>query len=91
MVSHDFWVLLAMLCYFVVVVIVGFVYAKRSNANSEEYFIGGRGLGPWLSALSAGASDMSGWLLMGLPGRGVLHRRLRRQAGRPSAWRSART
>ena len=68
MVSHDFWVLLAMLCYFVVVVIVGFVYAKRSNANSEEYFIGGRGLGPWLSALSAGASDMSGWLLMGLPG-----------------------
>ena len=66
--SHDFWVLLAMLCYFVVVVVVGFIYAKRSNSNSEEYFIGGRGLGPWLSALSAGASDMSGWLLMGLPG-----------------------
>lgn len=68
MFSHDFWVLLAMLVYFVVVVFVGFIYAKRSNANSEEYFIGGRGLGPWLSALSAGASDMSGWLLMGLPG-----------------------
>lgn len=68
MVSSDFWVLLAMLLYFVVVVLVGFVYAKRSNSSSEEYFIGGRGLGPWLTALSAEASDMSGWLLMGLPG-----------------------
>lgn len=57
-----------MLIYFVVVVCIGFVYAKRSNSSSEEYFLGGRGLGPWLTALSAEASDMSGWLLMGLPG-----------------------
>lgn len=57
-----------MLLYFIVVLCVGFVYAKRSNTSSEEYFIGGRGLGPWLTALSAEASDMSGWLLMGLPG-----------------------
>lgn len=68
MVSHDFWVLLAMLLYFIVVVIIGFVYAKRSNASTENYFLGGRKLGPWLTALSAEASDMSGWLLMGLPG-----------------------
>lgn len=68
MVSNDFWVLLAMLIYFIVVVVIGFVYAKRSNASSENYFLGGRGLGPWLTALSAEASDMSGWLLMGLPG-----------------------
>lgn len=68
MVSNDFWVLLAMLIYFIVVVVIGFVYAKRSNQSTENYFLGGRKLGPWLSALSAGASDMSGWLLMGLPG-----------------------
>lgn len=68
MVSNDFWVLFAMLIYFIVVVTIGFVFAKKSNASSESYFLGGRGLGPWLTALSAEASDMSGWLLMGLPG-----------------------
>lgn len=68
MISGDLLVVLAMLIYFSVVVIVGFVYRKRSNSSSEEFFIGGRGLGPWLTALSAEASDMSGWLLMGLPG-----------------------
>ena len=47
---------------------IGFVYAKRSNSSTAEYFLGGRGVGPWLTALSAEASDMSGWLLMGLPG-----------------------
>lgn len=68
MVGNDFLVVLAMLLYFIVVLVVGFIYAKRSNSSSEEYFLGGRGLGPWLTALSAEASDMSGWLLMGLPG-----------------------
>ncbi len=68
MVSNDFWVLFAMLLYCIVVVIIGFVYAKKSNESSANYFLGGRGLGPWLTALSAEASDMSGWLLMGLPG-----------------------
>ena len=47
---------------------IGFIYSKRSNSSSKEYFAGGRGVGPWLTALSAEASDMSGWLLMGLPG-----------------------
>ena len=82
MIGNDVLVMLAMLLYFVVVVVVGFIYAKRSNSSSEEYFLGGRGLGPWLTALSAEASDMSGWLLMGLPGR-------RMPCGRPSAWPSA--
>ncbi len=68
MVNNDFWTLLAMLIYFMVVVFIGFVYAKRSNSSSANYFLGGRGLGPWVTALSAEASDMSGWLLMGLPG-----------------------
>ena len=57
-----------MLLYFVAVLTIGFVYAKRSNSSTAEYFLGGRGVGPWLTALSAEASDMSGWLLMGLPG-----------------------
>lgn len=68
MVSKDFWVLLAMVIYFVAMLIIGFVYSKRSNSSTRQYFAGGRGVGPWLTALSAEASDMSGWLLMGLPG-----------------------
>lgn len=44
------------------------VYFWRKNKTSEDYFIGDKGMGPVVSALSAGASDMSGWLLMGLPG-----------------------
>lgn len=45
------------------------VYAYRqSSSNLSEYMLGGRKLGPAITALSAGASDMSGWLLMGLPG-----------------------
>lgn len=41
---------------------------KRKTNSSEDYFLGGRGLSGWVAALSAQASDMSGWLLMGLPG-----------------------
>lgn len=52
----------------IVIVGVGVAFAKRANENSENYFLGGRSLGPWVAAMSAEASDMSGWLLMGLPG-----------------------
>lgn len=65
---EQIWIIIAMILYFCVVIGVGIFYTKRSNKNSDEYFIGGRSLGPWLTALSAEASDMSGWLLMGLPG-----------------------
>ena len=57
-----------MICYMAVVIGIGLYFAKRANQNSENYFIGGRTLGPWIAAMSAEASDMSGWLLMGLPG-----------------------
>ena len=50
------------------VVAIGVYYAKRANKSSDEYYLGGRSLGPWVTAMSAEASDMSGWLLMGLPG-----------------------
>ncbi len=61
-------ILIAMIVYMAVVIVIGVLYAKRANKNSEEYFLGGRSLGPWVTAMSAEASDMSGWLLMGLPG-----------------------
>ena len=57
-----------MVLYFAAMLTIGFIYSKRSNSSTKQYFAGGRGVGPWLTALSAEASDMSGWLLMGLPG-----------------------
>ncbi len=59
---------IAMFSYMALVVGIGLYYAKRANESSENYFLGGRSLGPWVTAMSAEASDMSGWLLMGLPG-----------------------
>ena len=61
-------ILMSMAIYMAAVILIGVFYAKRANKNSEEYFLGGRSLGPWVTAMSAEASDMSGWLLMGLPG-----------------------
>lgn len=49
------------------VIWIGVIYSKKTK-TSEDYFLGGRGLGPWVTAMSAEASDMSSWLLMGLPG-----------------------
>ena len=63
--------LAALLCYFVLVLSIGiyFFWKSRSNGgNEKEYFLGGRNMNGWVSALSAGASDMSAWVLMGLPG-----------------------
>lgn len=61
-------VFIAMCIYMASVVAIGLYYAKRANESSDNYFIGGRSLGPWVTAMSAEASDMSGQLLMGLPG-----------------------
>lgn len=61
-------IMLTMIAYMLVVIGIGFAFAKRANRSSDEYFLGGRTLGPWVTAMSAEASDMSGWLLMGLPG-----------------------
>ena len=66
--SNTLQILIAMVIYMSIVIGIGVLYAKRANKNSEEYFLGGRSLGPWVTAMSAEASDMSGWLLMGLPG-----------------------
>ena len=66
--SSTIQIMAAMVAYMAVVIVIGFAFAKRANKSSEEYFLGGRSLGPWVAAMSAEASDMSGWLLMGLPG-----------------------
>ena len=61
--------ILAFVLYFVAVLAIGIIFFLRSKGNGEkDYFLGGRQMGPWVTALSAQASDMSAWLLMGLPG-----------------------
>lgn len=61
-------ILVAMCIYLAAVIGIGIYYMKTASKSSDNYFIGGRKLGPWIAAMSAEASDMSGWLLMGLPG-----------------------
>lgn len=58
---------IAMIIYFVAMVIIG-LWAYTRTKNLDDYMLGGRDLNPTVAALSAGAADMSGWLLMGLPG-----------------------
>lgn len=61
--------ILAFVIYFVAMLGIGLYFFLRSKDNGEkDYFLGGRKMGPFVTAMSAQASDMSGWLLMGLPG-----------------------
>lgn len=62
--------ILAFALYFVLIVGVGiyFFFKEKHDESQENYFLGGRQMGPWVTAMSAQASDMSAWLLMGLPG-----------------------
>lgn len=54
--------------YFIFMLSIGiYFFLKSKNSGEKEYFLGGRNMGAWVSALSAGASDMSAWVLMGLP------------------------
>lgn len=59
---------IALVIYFLLMLAIGVYAYRQSSSNLSEYMLGGRKLGPAITALSAGASDMSGWLLMGLPG-----------------------
>lgn len=60
--------LIAIVIYMLFVIGISAAYAKKANKNAESFFLGGRTLGPWVTAFSAEASDMSGYLLMGIPG-----------------------
>ena len=59
-------VFIVYLCFMLGIGIFFFVKTKK-NGSEKTYFLGGRQMGPWVTALSAGASDMSAWVLMGLP------------------------
>lgn len=65
--SDTAFQLIALGIYFAAMIGIGF-WASRKNSNLDDYVLGGRKLSPGVAALSAGASDMSAWLLMGIPG-----------------------
>ena len=66
MVTTDWIMLITILVYMAMLIFIGFRVSKQNNSASS-FFLGGRSLGPYVTAMSAEASDMSGWLLMGLP------------------------
>ena len=60
---------LAFVLYFIAMLAIGvYFFIKSKSGDEKDYFLGGRKMGPWVTAMSAQASDMSAWLLMGLPG-----------------------
>ncbi|HLO12084.1 MAG TPA: sodium/proline symporter PutP [Pseudoneobacillus sp.] len=65
--TNEIYQMISIGIYMVGMLIIGW-YAYRKTSNLTDYMLGGRSLGPAVTALSAGAADMSGWLLMGLPG-----------------------
>lgn len=76
----DTGILAAIVVYFILMLVLGVYFLKSSKAQGmREYFLGGRKMNPYVTAMSAQASDMSGWLLMGLPGAIVV-------AGLGQAW-----
>jgi len=65
--STNVFIISAIAIYLAVMLLIGFIFSKN-NENSEDFYLGGRKMGPFVTAMSAEASDMSSWLLMGLPG-----------------------
>ncbi len=63
------WEIVALVIYFMAMLSIGVAFFLKSKSKTDkDYFLGGRSMGPWVTAMSAQASDMSAWLLMGLPG-----------------------
>ncbi len=67
MTRNTVGILIIMIAYMAVMVVIGILYSRR-NKDVSDFYLGGRRLGPVVTAMSAEASDMSSWLLMGLPG-----------------------
>lgn len=65
--TNEAYQLMAIIIYMIIMLLIGW-YSYKKTSNLTDYMLGGRSLGPAVTALSAGAADMSGWLLMGLPG-----------------------
>ena len=68
----DWQILSSLVLYLLFMVGIGF-YFYGKNSTPTDYFLGNRKLGAWVTSMSAQASDMSGWLLMGLPGACLLY------------------
>ena len=67
MTNESFGLLMVMVAYLIFMVVIGIIYSRK-NETVSDFYLGGRKLGPLVTAMSAEASDMSSWLLMGLPG-----------------------
>ena len=67
MTSQSIGLLIIMAVYLLVMILIG-AYCSKKNNDTSDFYLGGRKLGPLVTAMSAEASDMSSWLLMGLPG-----------------------
>ena len=65
--ANDIAILCTIVVYLLIVLCIGIFYMKK-NKSTDDFYLGGRTLGPFVTAMSAEASDMSSWLLMGLPG-----------------------
>ena len=63
----DVCIIIAIAVYLIGMIFIGIRFSNQ-NKNSEDFYLGGRKMGPLVVAMSAEASDMSSWLLMGLPG-----------------------
>jgi len=78
MAANNIGILISFALYLVFMMSIGWIFYKRTK-NLSDYILGGRGLNSWVTSMSAQASDMSGWLLLGLPGAAYL-------AGMEAAW-----
>lgn len=67
MTSAQICIMIAIIVYLIGMIYIGFRCSKKNN-STDDFYLGGRKLGPFVTAMSAEASDMSSWLLMGLPG-----------------------
>ena len=65
--STSIFILITIICYLIMMIVIGAVFSKK-NKSTDAFYLGGRKLGPLVTAMSAEASDMSSWLLLGLPG-----------------------
>ena len=68
MTNTQICISIVIVLYLCFVITTGVMIGRRSKKSSEGFYLGGRGMGPLVTAMSAEASDMSSWLLMGLPG-----------------------
>lgn len=65
--STNLFIMMAIAAYLFATLVIGFMFSRKTG-STEDFYLGGRKMGPLVTAMSAEASDMSGWLLMGLPG-----------------------